>query len=158
MKTIIIILMLVLLVGCSNQDDIEWRDEKIDDLYLEINKYVIEEYNWYCVEYANKTKINPEWLETCCSDLGANLTDENREMEVEGKLEGNDVKYTFRKEGNNSAYLGGHMCFDVNRTGNNTLSEMQIGKQLINLSKCKLTPQMIETNESICIQQRRKGW
>ena len=136
----------------------DWKDKRIDDLNLEINTHILEEYNWVCVEWANKTEINTEWLDNCCVDLDMDLTDENREQQFEGNIGEANVNFSFRKEGNNTAYFGGHMCFDVNQTKDWDFSQIQIGNNQVNLSICESIPQMIETNESICILQRRRGW
>lgn len=159
MKKIILVglCILVIIVGCTNQQK-DWRDKRIDDLYLEVNKHILEDYNWICVEWDNTTEINPEWLDNCCVNLDMNLTDENREQKIEGKMGEDNVTYEFRKEGNNTVYFGGKICFDVNENKNWDFSQLQIGNNQVNLSKCESTRKTIELNESICILKKRKGW
>ena len=140
--------ILIVLIGCNNQQED----------YLVINKYVLDDYNWICVEWKNKIEVNPEWIENCCVGLDMSLSDKNREKQIEGKMGEDNVTYSFKKEGNNSAYFGGKMCFDVNETREWDFSKIQIGNNTVDLSKCNSIPQMIETNESVCVLQRRRGW
>ena len=157
-RTIILgMCILIILTGCNNPQE-DWRDKQIDDLYLEINKHILDNYNWICVEWVNQTEVNPEWIESCCVDLDMDLTDKNREQQIQGKVGQDNVTYSFRKEGNNTAYFGSKICFDVNETKEWDFSQIQIGNNQVNLSRCESIPQMIKTNESVCVLHRRRGW
>ena len=106
---------------CVDYEKIDWKDKRIDDLNLEINQ-------WYCFEWANKTEINPAWIDNCCIDTDVSLTDDESEYHSSGKIDKVEIGFKLSKT------------------------------HKIDIELCHITPREIPTNESICIVQKRRGW
>lgn len=112
--------------------------------------------DWECVKWINKTVINSKYIENCCVDLDMALTDDNKEKQLNGSVDDINLTYSFSVEGDNLAYFGGVMCFEFNET-DSAYNGLQIGDYKVDVNKCNSTPKMIETDEMICVMQKRKG-
>ncbi len=102
---------------------------------------------WRCIEWANKTQINPVWLNNCCIDADISLTDKESEYYSSGKIDDVEIGFKLSKPSNNTAYYSNEICFE----GNEEFESIQIGNQTINLTKCRQTEKYLITNETICI-------
>ena len=103
--------------------------------------------SWQCIEWANKTQINPKWIENCCINTNISLTDEESEYHSSGKIDDVEIGFKLSKPSNNTAYYSNEICFE----GNEEFESIQIGNQTINLTKCRQTEKYLITNETICI-------
>ena len=115
---------------------------------------LIDQSQWQCVEYANKTEINPEWLENCCVMLGSDLTDENPSYASTIKFGNYEYNVKFSKNTSNVYIQNQRICFEANQE----IESMQYEGEIINMTLCSQTPEVIPTNETICIQKRLKGY
>ncbi len=138
--------------GCSNFEKKDFWFEEYNELSGDRDRRMLDDLNWRCIEWANKTTVNPEYFENCCINLDVDLiggmtTNYNMTVDEETKL---NVKFT--NEQSNTLYKGGGICFD----GNDDFKSVNIGKQTVSMAKCLPTPRMIDTNETICITKTRR--
>jgi len=135
------LLTLLFLSGCK---------EKSNDYYEIPTIYLGLEENWQCIEWTNKTELNPEYFENCCIDINVSLTDEESEYHSSGKIDDVEIGFKLSKSGNNTAYYSNGICFE----GNEDFENIQVGNQFVNLTKCKQTKKYLVTNETICIVKK----
>jgi len=152
------IVIILLLRPVIRDPQPDWWKEQMDECNLRANENLLNEYNWVCVEWANTTIPNPAWLDNCCSEIGVNLTDQNSEYHMTGSIAEVETGFRLSKVKNDTYYTAGLLCFDVNGATGWDFSNITIGDKTIDLSICESIPQMIETNESICVLQRRREW
>jgi len=128
-----------------------WQQMAIDCIHAK------DDDEWYCVEWRNKTTINPLWLDNCCVDLGLNLDESspsktfpmNVDNETELELKVTLINATDR------AYSG-LSCFDFDEVKERAYKSLSVGSEEVNISKCQQTPKYIETNKSECVTMKRK--
>lgn len=158
-KYLLFIGCLLLISGCSTSyNPAGWKDKQIDDLNSRIYNLIIETHNWYCVEWANTTEINPEWVDHCCVVSSMTLTDSNPQEDMDGKLDKENIGISISKEGNNTAISLTKICFEPINDGmaNTTINELSVAGNSVNMTLCYSIPKMIETNQSECVTQKRK--
>lgn len=163
MKKIILIIgiaviMIIVISGCNKKSFVEeTRDfwfEQAETCERRIDVKMLENLNWYCTEYANRTTINPEWLENCCMDINAHIEGgEEAEYElVINEFEKVDLKLSNKQ--NNTLYSAGNICFE----GNEDFDIIGIDGQTVDMKICISTPKIIETNETICVAKRLRNY
>ena len=109
--------------------------------------------DYECIQWTNKTKINPEYLDNCCVKNSVSL--EPAESDNTALSVGNssfNVKITNSGDG---YYQAGLMCIGANSS---VWTSIAIGNNSINVSKCENTPKEVSTGERICAVKKLIGW
>lgn len=151
------LVILVLISGCNSEipnpkiHDWSWEYEILSEQF---SKRLVEDLDWECIEYANRTTINPEWFDNCCIDINLNLMGgENKEYKI---IMNNGTEMTMKITNNeDETYVPSHkFCIE----GSEYWERMLIGNQTVDMAKCLITPKIIDTNETICIAKRLRGY
>ena len=117
-----------------------------------------EQSNWDCLEYKNRTTINPEWVENCCVTESLTMT-EASPREVVGEWGSSIVNISVLVNREDTARFDSGICFDPTwvDTGWEGATFTLNGKG-IDADKCKATPQHIPTTEQFCVLKRLNGY
>ncbi len=145
-----------------NQDSetISFWFEQNEECNHKLDERRLETLNWKCTEYKNKTTINVVFLETCCIGMDLSLVGiEEKSFGLDISFNNNSINETTTNVTVSLAnefteYGGAGICFDVD--DEYAYESISIGNKSVNMTQCAKIPQLIETNETICVKKEYK--